>query len=40
MLGRQGGEIINAREMASTIGTVPYEVLVRIGPRIERTYDE
>jgi alanine racemase len=40
ILGRQGSETIDACEMASTIGTLPYEVVARIGPRIERTYDE
>jgi alanine racemase len=40
LLGQQGGERITATEMAEAIGTIPYEVLCRIGSRIERVYDE
>jgi alanine racemase len=39
LLGRQGGQQIDVREMAATVGTVPYEVLCRIGARIERIYN-
>ena len=39
IIGEQNGERINVREMAATIGTSPYEVLCRIGTRIERIYD-
>jgi alanine racemase len=42
IIGRQGDESwqrIDAREMAAAIGTIPYEVLCRIGARIERQYD-
>jgi alanine racemase len=41
IIGRQGGESwqeIGAREMAAWIGTIPYEVLCRIGARIVRQY--
>ena len=38
-LGSQGGERIDAREMASWIGTIPYEILCRLGSRVERKYD-
>jgi alanine racemase len=41
-LGSQGAEpqqTIDAREMASWIGTVPYEILCRLGARVERKYD-
>lgn len=38
ILGAQGAESVTAREMASTIGTIPYELLCRIGTRIERVY--
>jgi alanine racemase len=31
-------EVIDVREMAATIGTIPYEILCRIGSRIERVY--
>ena len=35
----QGGECITVAEMAAAIGTIPYEILCRIGSRIERIYD-
>lgn len=38
ILGSQGGDRIDVREMAATIGTIPYEILCRIGSRIERVY--
>ena len=40
LLGEQGGERITASEIALAIGTIPYEILCRIGTRIERVYDE
>jgi alanine racemase len=39
LLGSQGGQRIDAAEMAAAIGTIPYEILCRIGSRIERVYD-
>ncbi|MDE3153739.1 MAG: alanine racemase [Acidobacteriota bacterium] len=42
VLGAQGDgtlQRIDAREMAAAIGTIPYEILCRIGSRIERVYD-
>jgi alanine racemase len=39
MLGQQGADRIDATEMASAIGTEPYEILCRIGSRIERIYN-
>ena len=39
MIGAQGGERIDVREMAAWIGTIPYEILCRIGSRIERVYE-
>ena len=42
LLGRQGDESwqrIDAREMASAIGTIPWEIVCRLGTRIERHYD-
>jgi len=30
---------IDVREMAAQIGTIPYEILSRIGSRIERLYE-
>jgi alanine racemase len=38
-LGSQGAQLIDAREMAAWIGTIPYEILCRLGSRVERHYD-
>jgi alanine racemase len=41
LIGRQGDEPwqrIDVREMAAAIGTIPYEIVCRIGARIERQY--
>jgi alanine racemase len=41
LIGRQGNETwqqIDVREMASAIGSIPYEIVCRIGARIERQY--
>ena len=38
ILGAQGPDRIDAREMAATIGTIPWEIVCRIGSRIERVY--
>jgi alanine racemase len=37
-LGSQGDQLIDAREMAAWIGTIPYEILCRLGARVERKY--
>jgi alanine racemase len=39
IIGEQQGASIGVREMAATIGTIPYEILARVGTRIERTYN-
>jgi alanine racemase len=39
-IGEQGSDRLDVREMAAAIGTIPYEILCRIGTRIERVYDE
>jgi alanine racemase len=39
VLGAQQGALMDVREMASLIGTIPWEVLCRVGTRIERVYD-
>ena len=42
LLGQQGVESwqrIDAREMAAAIGTIPWEIVCRLGTRIERQYD-
>jgi alanine racemase len=38
IIGSQGRDRIDVVEMAATIGTIPYEILCRIGSRIERVY--
>lgn len=38
ILGEQGEEAIGVREMAAAIGTIPYELLCRVGARIQRQY--
>jgi alanine racemase len=39
VIGIQGEDRIDAREMAAQIGSIPWEVLCRVGSRIERVYD-
>jgi len=39
IIGPQGSDRIDVREMAAQIGTIPYEILCRIGSRIERLYE-
>jgi alanine racemase len=39
IIGPQDSERIDVREMAAQIGTIPYEILCRIGSRIERVYE-
>src|SRR5213596_801240 len=39
IIGSQGNDRIDVREMAARIGTIPYEILCRIGARIQRVYD-
>jgi alanine racemase len=39
IIGSQGAERIDVREMAAQVGTIPYEILCRIGSRIERVYE-
>jgi alanine racemase len=39
ILGPQGRDRIDVREMAATIGTIPWEVVCRLGSRIERIYE-
>jgi len=36
--GREAAQTIDAREMASWIDTIPYEVLCRLGARVQRQY--
>ncbi|MBI2828611.1 MAG: hypothetical protein HYX77_04995, partial [Acidobacteria bacterium] len=36
--GAEAWQQIDAREMAAAIGTIPYEIVCRIGARIERRY--
>ena len=39
LIGQQGGESIWADEVATWIGTIPYEVLCGIGSRVPRLYE-
>jgi alanine racemase len=38
IVGEQDGERIDIREIAASIGAIPWELLCRIGSRIERVY--
>ena len=38
IVGQQGAEEVGMREIAASIGTIPYELLCRVGTRIERRY--
>jgi alanine racemase len=38
IIGRQGDAEITAREMAAAIGAIPWEIVCRLGARIERRY--
>jgi alanine racemase len=38
LIGRQEGEAIGANEVATAAGTIAYEILAGIGPRVTRTY--
>jgi alanine racemase len=39
IVGEQGAESLGVREIAASIGTIPYELLCRVGSRIERVYE-
>jgi alanine racemase len=38
LLGQQGGERIRAEEWADTLGTIGYEIVCGLGPRVPRRY--
>jgi len=38
LIGRQGGEAITAEEWADRLGTISYEILCGVGPRVRRRY--
>ena len=38
IIGEQGDDRVDVREIAAAIGASPYEVLCRVGTRIERIY--
>src|SRR5262245_54948678 len=40
IVGSQETDQIGMREIAASIGTIPYELLCRVGTRIERQYDD
>jgi len=39
IIGSQGRERIDVREMAAAVGTIPLEIVCRVGTRIERIYE-
>jgi alanine racemase len=39
IIGSQGTERIDVREMAAALGTIPWEVVCRVGTRIQRVYE-
>ena len=39
LIGRQDQDEIKAREIAASIGSIPWEVMCRLGSRVERHYD-
>jgi alanine racemase len=38
LIGRQGDLQITAADLATWLGTIPYEVFCAIGPRVTRSY--
>ena len=40
LLGRQGDECIRCEELATRLGTIPYEILTMINNRVPRRYVE
>ncbi len=40
LFGRQGGAFQSVNALASAAGTIPYEILVRISPRVRRIFDQ
>ena len=38
LIGRQGGRRLDAEDLAARIGTIPYEIPCRLGPRLPRRY--
>jgi alanine racemase len=38
LIGRDGEQVITAEEVAEWSGTISYEVLTSIGPRVERRH--
>jgi alanine racemase len=39
LIGRQGEQQVSADEWASMLGTISYEVVCQIGPRLPRRYE-
>lgn len=38
LIGRDGAETLGVEELAGTVGTIPYELTCRLGPRVKRVY--
>jgi alanine racemase len=39
LVGQQGGEMITAKELATKIKTIPYEILTSLGNRAKKEYN-
>jgi alanine racemase len=39
LIGEQDDDRIDVREMAAAVGTIPWEIVCRVGTRIQRVYD-
>ena len=40
LLGAQGGERIDADELAQKCDTIPYEIMLGFSPRVRRVWEE
>jgi alanine racemase len=40
LIGSQGDDEITAREVAAWIGSIPWEVVCRLGARVERRFEQ
>ena len=40
LLGEQGGEVIGAGDWAEALGTISYEIVCGLGPRVPRRYHD
>jgi len=40
LVGEDGGEVITVAELASLVGTIPYEIVCAVGKRVRRVYGD